>query len=71
MFSWVYEGLTSDKSKMEVKVSSFLMVFSDTLSQLLGAGVFQKSLLSHARDLGHTSVTVHGSGFKYPLSFWC
>lgn len=42
---------------MEVNLSSFLGVFSDTLSQLLGAGVFHKSLLSHIWDLGHISVT--------------
>lgn len=42
---------------MEVNLSTFLMVFSDTLSQLLGAGVFHKSLLSHAWDLSHISVT--------------
>lgn len=42
---------------MGVYQSSFLMAFSDTLSQLLGAGVFQKSLLSHAWDLSPVSVT--------------
>lgn len=57
VFPWVDEGLSSDRSKMEVNLYSFLTVFSDTLSQLLGAGVFQKSLLSHAWDLSHVSVT--------------
>lgn len=42
---------------MEVNLFSFLMAFSGTLNQLLRAGVFQKSLLSHAGDLGHISVT--------------
>lgn len=46
--------MTGQKWKLTCLLFSW---FAVTLYQLLGAGVFQKSLLSHAWDQGHVLVT--------------